>query len=371
MNESANTLPATDTLTATVSVIVPVFNAAQTLEQCLDSILAQTYKQLEIVCINDGSTDNSAALLDAYAQHDNRVCVHHKTNGGYGSACNLGLAKARGNWISIVEPDDWIEPRMYESMLTFAASFNAQIDIIKTPYWRIVEPDTPHQRKLPCRYAGRIHPPCQPFQIAEATRIMRHHPSIWSALYRSDFLNEHEIRFPEIPGAGWADNPFLIETLCQAKNIVYLDEAFYCYREDTEDKNAAFAQKNPMMAFERWHDITDILERLNVTDSEIWSIQYKRAFRYFGIVEKAVGLDAPGIRAAALAMFERMNPEGVYAEPDISPAQKQFFAQMRGLPAPKTNQLQYAAWLAREGVAELRQTDLRQTLQLIKARIKH
>lgn len=381
-----------------VSVIIPVYNAERTLAQCLDSVLEQTHTALEVLCVDDGSTDSSGAILDDYTTRDSRIRVFHKANGGYGSACNLGLAEAQGEWVSIVEPDDWIEPRMYEAMLAFANQFERPtatrtisesphkrkkyitiacddatptIDIIKTPYWRIVEPDTPHQRKLPCRYQGRVHPPQQPFTIEQATRIMRHHPSIWSALYRTNFLQQHNIRFPEIPGAGWADNPFLIETLCQAKNIVYLDEPFYCYREDTEDKNADFARRNPMMAFERWHDITDLMERLHVTDPEIWSIQYKRAFRYLGIVAGAVGMDAPGVREAALAMFERMDSEGVYAEPDISPAQKRLFAQMRDLPEPKTSQLRYNLWLAREALSELRQTDLRQTLQLAKARLKH
>lgn len=352
-----------------VSVIVPVFNAERTLRQCLDSILGQTHTSIEVLCIDDGSTDGSGALLDEYAAQDARVRVTHKPNGGYGSACNAGLAEARGAWISIVEPDDWIEPRMYERMLAFAAPFTEPIDIIKTPYWRIVNPDTPEQCKLPCRYAGHVKPPQQPFTIGEAARIMRHHPSIWSALYRTSFLRDHAIRFPEIPGAGWADNPFLIETLCQAKTIVYLDEAFYCYREDTDEKNAAFAQKNPMMAFERWHDISDLLERLHVTSPAVWSIQYKRAFRYLGIVEAAVGADAPGVPEATLALFERMNPEGVFAEPDISPAQKRRFAQALGLPDPKPSRVRYALWLAKQAFEELRQTGLKQTLHTAKTKL--
>lgn len=354
-----------------VSIIVPVFNAERTLAQCLDSIRAQTHAQLDILCIDDGSTDGSVQMLDAYALNDDRIRVLRKPNGGYGSACNSGLAEVRGAWISIVEPDDWIEPRMYERMLAFAASFTAPIDIIKTPYWRIVNPDTPEQCKLPCRYAGQVKPPQQPFTIGEAADIMRYHPSIWSALYRTDFLRARDIRFPEIPGAGWADNPFLVETLCQAKGIAYLDEPFYCYREDTEEKNDAFARKNPLMVFERWNDISDLMERLNVTSTEVWSIQYKRAFRYLSIVEKAVGPDAPGVPEATLAMFKRMNPDGVFAEPDITPAQKRRFAQALGLPEPRINHARRGAWLAKQALKELRQTGLKQTLQTINAKIRH
>ena len=93
---------------------------------------------------------------------------------------------------------------MFEEMLKFADRFDENIDIIKTPYWRIWMPDTPEQHKLNCSYKGRINPSKQPFTINDpsAVHLLRHHPSIWSALYRKDFLDSNAIRFKEIPGAG-------------------------------------------------------------------------------------------------------------------------------------------------------------------------
>ena len=93
-----------------ISVIVPVYNAEKYISKCIDSILSQTFKDFELILINDGSTDNSDLICDKYASIDNRVKVFHKKNGGAGSARNLGIQKASGDWVMFVDSDDWIEP---------------------------------------------------------------------------------------------------------------------------------------------------------------------------------------------------------------------------------------------------------------------
>ena len=114
---------------ALVSIIVPIYNVERYLDQCLDSIEAQTYKNLEIICINDGSTDNSLCIIEKHAAADPRYRVIDKENGGYGVGCNLGISEATGTWISIVEPDDWLDPHMYEDMLAFAGTFEERLDV--------------------------------------------------------------------------------------------------------------------------------------------------------------------------------------------------------------------------------------------------
>ena len=89
-----------------ISVIIPIYNVEKYLAQCLASVQAQTYANLEIICVNDGSTDGSLAILEAHASQDERITIVDKSNAGYGAACNLGLTGAHGDWISIVEPDD-------------------------------------------------------------------------------------------------------------------------------------------------------------------------------------------------------------------------------------------------------------------------
>ncbi|MBC2890316.1 glycosyltransferase [Gordonibacter massiliensis (ex Traore et al. 2017)] len=345
-----------------ISVIVPIYNAAPFLDQCLDSIENQTYPNLEIICLNDGSTDNSLSIMQGHAEADQRITVIDKQNQGYGATCNRGLDEAHGEWVSIIEPDDWIESDMYLSMIACASVFDEPVDIVKTAYWRIWMPDTPQQRKLNCSYRNRIHPPSQPFTIGDAAHLLTHHPSIWSAIYRASFLKEHGIRFKEIPGAGWADNPFLIETLCQAKAIAYLDEPFYCYREDTPEKAVLFALNNTLLPIDRWNDMMDILERLNVTDERILRAHNSRGFTYLSGIIEEVDLSHDEVRKAAIHMFERMDKDIVLSDPEISPGCKRMFCELLGLPKPKIDYLGYTKGLVGQGIYNLQNTGIMNTL---------
>ncbi len=345
-----------------ISAIVPIFNAGPYLDQCLKSIELQSYKNLEIICLNDGSTDDSLAIMRTHAEKDPRIIVVDKENQGYGATCNRGLAEAHGSYVSIIEPDDWIESTMYEDMISFVGQFDQTIDIVKTPYWRIWMPDTPQQKKLNCSYKNRIHPPKQPFAIKDAAHLLSHHPSIWSALYRKDFLDDNNIRFKEIPGAGWADNPFLMETLCHAQNIVYLDTPYYCYREETDEKAASFARNNTLLPFERWNDMMDILERLEVSDEAILRAHNSRGFTYLSGVLEEVDLSNEELCAAARYMFSRMDQDLVFADSEIPPGCKRMFAELLGLPEPQIDRIAYTKGLIGQGFYNLKNTGFSYTL---------
>lgn len=337
-----------------LSVIIPIFNAEPYLEQCLDSVLAQTHRDLDVICLNDGSTDNSLAIMQAYAERDERVRVIDKPNQGYGATCNRGLEEARGAWIAVVEPDDWIESGMFADMLTFAATLGQPVDIVKTPYWRIWMPDTPEQRKLNCSYRSRIKPPRQPFAIRDAAHLLTHHPSIWSAIYRKGFLDDRGIRFREYPGAGWADNPFLIETLCQTDRIAYLDTPYYCYREETPEKSKSFALNNTLLPLERWNDMLDALERIGVRDEAVLRAHNSRGFTYLSGILEEVPLANDDVREAATHMFERMDADLVLSDAEISPGCKRMFAELRGMSEPHISRLPYAWGLVKQGLYNLK-----------------
>lgn len=110
-----------------ISIIVPVYNTEKYLDQCIQSVLAQTYTNWELLLIDDGSTDSSGAICDKYAAVDKRIRVFHKENGGVSSARNLGLDNAKGEWITFVDSDDWVEPAMYFEMLEGACLQNSDI----------------------------------------------------------------------------------------------------------------------------------------------------------------------------------------------------------------------------------------------------
>lgn len=113
----------------TISIVVPIYKVEPYLRQCLDSIVEQTYQNLEIILVDDGSPDNCGAICDEYAARDERIRVIHKENGGVSSARNIGLAAAAGEWLGWVDGDDWIEPDMYEYMLRNALEQNADVAV--------------------------------------------------------------------------------------------------------------------------------------------------------------------------------------------------------------------------------------------------
>ncbi len=115
-----------------ISVIVPIYNVGRYLERCVDSILAQTYTDLEVILVDDGSPDNSAEICDRYSESDERVCVIHKENGGVSSALNAGIDKASGEVITFVDGDDSVDPDMYRSLMSLMLEHNA--DIVECSY---------------------------------------------------------------------------------------------------------------------------------------------------------------------------------------------------------------------------------------------
>lgn len=110
-----------------ISVIIPIYNVGEYLEQCIDSVINQTYKDLEIILVNDGSTDNCPAICDKYARIDSRIIVIHKTNGGLSDARNAGLKVATGEYIGFVDSDDYIVPDMYSILMSKIAEYGSDI----------------------------------------------------------------------------------------------------------------------------------------------------------------------------------------------------------------------------------------------------
>ena len=112
-----------------ISIIIPVYNVEPYIKKCLESVINQTYTNLEILCINDGSTDNSGKICEDYAKQDKRIRVFHKANGGLSSARNIGLRNFTGDYIGFVDSDDWIEPNMYELLYNLAKEKDVAVSV--------------------------------------------------------------------------------------------------------------------------------------------------------------------------------------------------------------------------------------------------
>ena len=120
-----------------VSVIIPVYNVEKYLRECLDSVINQTLQDIEIILIDDGGKDNCPRIIDEYAKKDSRIVAIHKENGGYGQTCNVGLERAHGEYISIVEPDDYIDKNMYEDLYKLAKKNDT--DIVKSDFYKNIQ----------------------------------------------------------------------------------------------------------------------------------------------------------------------------------------------------------------------------------------
>lgn len=334
-----------------VSVIVPTYNMERFLRQAVESILQSgRHAEIEVICVNDGSKDSSLDIMLELAREDYRVSVIDKENGGYGAAVNRGLEAARGAYVAILEPDDWVEPGMYDALFALAEEAKAQTgaypDIVKSSYWRIVGSGTDSEHKLHCSYYRRIQDSAVPFRIQDEPHLVMHHPSIWSALYRKGFLDDAGIRMREVPGAGWVDNPWLYETMCQAKGIVYTNDAWYCYREDLAGSSSS---GNVMaLSIERWHDMMDILDRLGMADPGVRASLHVIGFRYIQDIMKHEGMANPIIAKGVDGILERMDLSIVAGLPNVSPKLLAMAFETQGQPVPEFPAMRYEMTLAKE-----------------------
>lgn len=229
-----------------VSIIVPTYNVEKYLVECMESIINQTLQDIEIICIDDGSTDNSGKILDEYATKDSRIKVIHKENGGYGKAMNVGLDNATGEYIGIVEPDDYIELNMYEELYKIA--HEKDLDLIKADFNRFVGERTNLQLtynqldKTGENYNKIINP-------KENTKIFDFIMNTWSGIYKRDFIEKHHIKHNETPGASFQDNGFWFQTFIFADKIYFLNKPFYMNRRDNpnssvKDRGKVYAMKH-------------------------------------------------------------------------------------------------------------------------------
>lgn len=203
-----------------VSIIVPVFNAEKYLEQCLDSALGQTLREIEVICVNDGSTDSSPAILERYAAQDSRLRVIHQENAGISAARNAAMEEARGEYVAFLDADDFYLPELCE--LAYAEAVKHGTDILQFPYFeqrgekRSVFQKCPTETRVFTELKERYSTPPMLFY------------TVWTRLYRRAFLEEHQIRFPY--GGTYEDNYFSTRTALHAVKIVHFPKPLYVYR---------------------------------------------------------------------------------------------------------------------------------------------
>lgn len=217
-----------------VSIVMPICNVEPYLRDCIDSCINQTLEEIEIICVNDGSTDNCAEILREYAAKDERVKVINKDNAGYGHTMNLGMDLARGEYIGIVESDDFVKLDMFETLYNKAKELD--IDIIKADFYRF----TTHEGYMRLYYNFLSNDEQMYNRVidgAEATSNMFKFTNTWAGIYKRSFLESYSIRHQETPGASYQDNGFWFQTTCSASRIYYLNRPFYMNRRDNPNSS--------------------------------------------------------------------------------------------------------------------------------------
>ncbi|SFH06808.1 Glycosyltransferase involved in cell wall bisynthesis [Desulfotomaculum arcticum] len=241
-----------------VSIIIPVYNVETYLRECLDSVLNQTLKDIEIICINDGSTDGSPSILDEYAAKDSRVKVINKPNSGYGHTMNVGMDEATGEYIGIVESDDYVKQNMYEILYNIAAE--QDLDLIKADFYRFTNEEGTlnlQYTRLAEQFLGYYNKVLCPYDDLNLFRFIM---NTWSGIYKRDFLNVHDIRHNETRGASFQDNGFFFQTFCWAKRVYFLDRPFYMNRRDNPNSSVHNKEK-VFCVSEEYQFIRDFLEQ--------------------------------------------------------------------------------------------------------------
>lgn len=247
-----------------VSIILPIYNVRDYLSEALDSVVSQTLEDIEILCVDDGSTDDSLEIIREYAARDSRIVVITGPNGGYGKAMNKGLDRATGEYVGIVEPDDYVDPAMFAELYQTAREYD--LDLVKSDFYRFTRNEQGEETlkyELLDRTQKRYDQLLCPAEDPSCIRFML---NTWTGIYRRAFLEEYHIRHNETPGASFQDNGFFFQTFVYARRAMILNKAYYRNRRDNPNSSVKSKAKVYCMNIE-YDFIRDLLMR----DPEVWN----------------------------------------------------------------------------------------------------
>lgn len=262
-----------------ISIIVPVYNVEKYLKKCLDFLINQTYKNIEIICVNDGSTDNSLDILNEYANKDERIIVVNKKNGGISDARNVGISKVSGEYMMFVDSDDWVDLETCEKSLDVMVKYS--VDIVLYSYVREFDnkslskiifnedcyfnvDDTKNKlyRRLFGLYGEELKKP------ENADAIV----TVWGKLYKSKLIIDNNIKFVDVKTVGSCeDGLFNIEVFHYVKTAYFINKTYYHYRKD----NMSFTALYRHDLFNKWHNLYDAME-LHITKNNL-DVSFKGA----------------------------------------------------------------------------------------------
>ena len=313
-----------------ISILMPVCNVEKYLDDCLKSALCQGFDDIEIICINDGSTDSSLDILRYYAQTDSRIVIIDKKNAGYGAAMNDGLKIARGEYIGVLESDDKVCEGAWASLYELAKGND--LDIVrgiynKTKFGEVTCFDSNEKVDALCPTSLKRAPLRQTFCPEDYPRCFWINPCIWTCLFKRAFLEENHIWFNETPGASYQDTGFAFKTWACARRAMLVDIPVIFYNLDNESSSSnskakVYAVCDEMHEVERFLDerhspqwLYKVLAAIRYK-TYIWNLkrvsdEYKVEFASVMRQEQARDLAS---RRCELAFFDREKLDSIYAD---------------------------------------------------------
>lgn len=245
-----------------ISIIIPVYNVAQYLRECLDSVLAQTYADWEAICVDDGSTDGSGAILDEYAARDTRLRVIHQINAGVSSARNAGSKFISGEWVWYIDSDDAINPRSFEVIADYAECC-PMVDILKVSRHEGVDKPKVWNDKPFAPILANEH---------DIERLVLTQEGAPQYIVRASIAKKHNFK----PYRWLEDIIFMQECLCDARDILAIPDCLYFYRKRLG--SAINSQKN----VDKVEEILDAAcELINTSDRSVATVRNGNAYSYW------------------------------------------------------------------------------------------
>ena len=336
-----------------VSVLVPIYNVEDFLPECLDSLVNQTLKDIEIICINDGSKDSSPDIIKRYAAKDKRIKIIDKENSGYGDSMNQGLKKAIGEYVGIVESDDFIELDGFEKLYGIASKYG--VEVVKSNFYEYFTEKHKDGGKSNMFLPNEINKVIDP---RENRHVFYEQPSIWSAIYKNEFLKKNKIDFLPSPGASYQDAGFNFKVWATARKAYFVDEAFLHYRQDNPNSSVKsdgkiYAVKDEYDEVEKYLKEKGLMEEYGHTltamrfSAYIWNMKRltSKAARKFG---KTVKEDYERIKKEGFLDNNKMDGVGKHNAKDLAIKHPNLYIAVRPLHECRNNLRKFASKTVRK-----------------------
>ena len=266
-------------ITPKISVVIPVYNTEEYIEQCINSLLSQTYTNIEIICVNDGSPDNCPKILDKYKQIDNRVVVHNQENKGQSVARNKGVEISTGNWITFVDSDDWVGVDCYQKF--YEALNNSDYFDIFMFNGTCFTKDENNLTDLKLREFFNLSQwnkkNGEICSFKDCKSPFEGNLSVYNKIYRREFIQRNNLKFKD--GFIFEDELYWVEAFIAASSIYLSDETLYFYRQQQKSTMHTL-NKNIFNIFPMFNIIKDRLIQYNYYNMSKYAFLQHRFRQY-------------------------------------------------------------------------------------------